>query len=596
MRIVTKQPATMATVGTEERSVQPTGGCTSPAPPISEGVNIKMEVLPIRETEIEKESMSTCLQERLSEQLEKDDLEDEDEDDYLNHEYANGGEDERYSPLSSHMEFGIISGDLIHSEDYKPYRDIEGNQILDVDCGANRALLYVNKLCQGSKGQSIFFDNRWHTPNEFQYISGRETAKDWKRSIRHRGKSLKILMSRGLLQTRPRLSDKRNGSNGCLQNFNNNSAEKIKTPRKLGMDTEPSQLNQIINHLHQTNGSHLLATREGPRKRNLPSEYKNGKRSRSVTPTEGDIYDEQQRCIFQAANSPEPQNIENARKSLNLGTNSPESPSNSTSGQSSPVSFVLNDPQSFTSYEKRDEAALGHKSRKQNSPQHFDMQGNGDKDREVNRSPHIILLSSQVNNPPFQKGASSLRPRFHSHQPGTRINGNTLMYGPQQLPGQGGDVSTRRTQSLLTPTSKTPSAVKMIELTRPDAVHNTPAFPNGRNNSAPNSSQTAGEISPSIRTPTNDTVFLPSDMSTWTVDDVAQFIQSLKGCEEYVQMFRDQAIDGEILPVLTEDHLLHNMCLKLGPALKIRLRVARRLGFTLDGQYCQLKPPYEETH
>ena len=60
------------------------------------------------------------------------------------------------------------------------------------------------------------------------------------------------------------------------------------------------------------------------------------------------------------------------------------------------------------------------------------------------------------------------------------------------------------------------------------------------------------------------------------------------------QVFRDQAIDGEILPVLTEDHLLQNMGLKLGPALKIRLRVARRLGFTLDGQYCQLKPPYEE--
>ena len=69
------------------------------------------------------------------------------------------------------------------------------------------------------------------------------------------------------------------------------------------------------------------------------------------------------------------------------------------------------------------------------------------------------------------------------------------------------------------------------------------AFPNGRNNSAPNSSQTAGEISPSIRTPTNDTVFLPSDMSLWTVDDVAQFIQSLKGCEEYVQVGVDDIVN-----------------------------------------------------
>ena len=55
-----------------------------------------------------------------------------------------------------------------------------------------------------------------------------------------------------LLQTRPRLSDKRNGSNGCLQNFNNNSAEKIKTPRKLGQVLTPSppQRKKSINCFH----------------------------------------------------------------------------------------------------------------------------------------------------------------------------------------------------------------------------------------------------------------------------------------------------------------------------------------------------------
>ena len=75
------------------------------------------------------------------------------------------------------------------------------------------------------------------------------------------------------------------------------------------LEAEPSQLNQIINQLHQTNGSHLLAARDIQRKRSLAPEFRNGKRSRSTSPTEGDIYDEQQRCIFQVANSPEPQNI-----------------------------------------------------------------------------------------------------------------------------------------------------------------------------------------------------------------------------------------------------------------------------------------------
>lgn len=41
------------------------------------------------------------------------------------------------------------------------------------------------------------------------------------------------------------------------------------------------------------------------------------------------------------------------------------------------------------------------------------------------------------------------------------------------------------------------------------------------------------------------------------------------------QVFREQAIDGETLPLLTEEHLLNNMGLKLGPALKIRSQVGK---------------------
>nr|XP_018669979.1 uncharacterized protein LOC100176298 isoform X2 [Ciona intestinalis] len=75
--------------------------------------------------------------------------------------------------------------------------------VIEVECGGNKGMLYVTKLCQGSKGQSILFNDEWLTPNEFQFISGRETAKDWKRSIRHCGKSLKTLMSKGILQVHP---------------------------------------------------------------------------------------------------------------------------------------------------------------------------------------------------------------------------------------------------------------------------------------------------------------------------------------------------------------------------------------------------------
>ncbi len=44
------------------------------------------------------------------------------------------------------------------TEDFQPIRDRDGNHVLEVDCGSNSGLLYINKLCQGSKGQSIYFN------------------------------------------------------------------------------------------------------------------------------------------------------------------------------------------------------------------------------------------------------------------------------------------------------------------------------------------------------------------------------------------------------------------------------------------------------
>ena len=74
---------------------------------------------------------------------------------------------------------------------------------LFVTCGPNKAVLYLERLDKGSKGASILFDNWWLTPNEFQKISGRGTAKDWKRSIKHHGRSLKLLMAKNMLFLNP---------------------------------------------------------------------------------------------------------------------------------------------------------------------------------------------------------------------------------------------------------------------------------------------------------------------------------------------------------------------------------------------------------
>ena len=75
----------------------------------------------------------------------------------------------------------------------------DGRTILQVECGMNKAVLHLDKLCQGSKGACVLFDDAWMTPNEFQTASGRELAKDWKRSIKHHDKSLKLLIIKDFL-------------------------------------------------------------------------------------------------------------------------------------------------------------------------------------------------------------------------------------------------------------------------------------------------------------------------------------------------------------------------------------------------------------
>ena len=86
-------------------------------------------------------------------------------------------------------------------------KDVSGEKCLEIDCGTNKAMLYLSKMCLGSKGACILFKGSWLTPNEFQFVSGRENAKDWKRSIRHNGSSLKLLLAKNLIkmsQTSPK--------------------------------------------------------------------------------------------------------------------------------------------------------------------------------------------------------------------------------------------------------------------------------------------------------------------------------------------------------------------------------------------------------
>ncbi|MEQ2199281.1 hypothetical protein XENOCAPTIV_001261 [Xenoophorus captivus] len=65
---------------------------------------------------------------------------------------------------------------------------------------------------------------------------------------------------------------------------------------------------------------------------------------------------------------------------------------------------------------------------------------------------------------------------------------------------------------------------------------------------------------PAFTASTPTTTFRPAP-SQWSVEEVTAFIQTLPG--------ELQEIDGQALLLLTEDHLMTSMNIKLGPALKI---------------------------
>ena len=79
---------------------------------------------------------------------------------------------------------------LMEADDYGEH--------MHVSCAENTAKFYLNRFARGSIGRCVLFEERWMTPNEFQAISGRQSSRDWKRSIRLRGRCLKEYITKGL--------------------------------------------------------------------------------------------------------------------------------------------------------------------------------------------------------------------------------------------------------------------------------------------------------------------------------------------------------------------------------------------------------------
>ncbi|XP_038965041.1 sterile alpha motif domain-containing protein 11 isoform X2 [Rattus norvegicus] len=651
--------------------------------------------------------------------------------------------------------FQYFSASAAAAPDFQPLID-NGEPCIEVECGDNRALLYVRKLCQGSKGPSIRHRGEWLTPNEFQFVSGRETAKDWKRSIRHKGKSLKTLMSKGILRVHPpicdcpgcrisspvnrgRLADKRtvtlppthalkkertpsfSASDGdsdgsgpaCGQQLSLKQEDdphfhimkrRVHTHWDVNIsfrETSCSQDNDLPTLISSVHRSRCLVMPEHPRH----CDFQRGNVEIGLGPG-GDLLGKRLSCpyITSDCSSEKKARSKAPQETLLLPElESTMAPEDHYHQLMSALSEAGPFEETQRLYHLGIPSHAGHR-RKQGLVQHREgtvpAATTSFSERELSQPPPLlppqnaphITMGSHLR-PPFfgmptalcqtpgysflpsaqaemlarqqellrkqslarlemsellrQKELGSvhrpqlLAPEVALHIPegpdelqrrGSMLvlkhgSAPLLALPPQGPPGPGPPIPakesarSRSQKGSLGAASAQPSEPKettraglwaqdVSEEPSKDSDGEDPEIAAARGGASTPSQVPAGgtraegkgllsgstlppplplgfpcgAVSPYFHTGTMGGLFTdeettgPEDINKWTVDDVCNFVGGLSGCGEYARVFREQGIDGETLPLLTEEHLLNTMGLKLGPALKIRAQVAKRLG------------------
>ncbi|XP_013969263.1 sterile alpha motif domain-containing protein 11 isoform X3 [Canis lupus familiaris] len=534
--------------------------------------------------------------------------------------------------------------------DFQPLLD-NGEPCIEVECGANRALLYVRKLCQGSKGPSIRHRGEWLTPNEFQFVSGRETAKDWKRSIRHKGKSLKTLMSKGILQVHPpicdcpgcrisspvnrgRLADKRTVAlptarvlkKELTPSFSASDGDSDGSGpacgRRPGLKQEDTPHVRIMKRRVHTHWDVNISFRETScsQDSDLPTLISSVHRSRHLVMPE-----HQSRCEFQRGGVEIGLGAAGDLLGKRLGRSphiSSDCPLEKKARSKSPQETLLL-PEFGPSMAPEDHyrrlvSALSEASTFEDPQRLY----------HLGLPSHDLLRVRQEVAAAAVRSPSALEVHLPSSTAGQRRKQGLAQHREGTVPAGTPSFSERELSQpppLLSPQNAPHIALgphlRPPFLGVPSALCQTPggdacpaagapaeakpgpagdvgraAASEGAGERAPPAAAGARSRPAPVRwrrgvaaarghAGTMGGLFMdgeeataPEDLSKWTVDDVCSFVGGLSGCGEYAPVFREQGIDGETLPLLTEEHLLTTMGLKLGPALKIRAQVAKRLG------------------
>ncbi|XP_041779652.1 probable serine/threonine-protein kinase nek3 [Anopheles merus] len=186
--------------------------------------------------------------------------------------------------------------------------------------------------------------------------------------------------------------------------------------------------------------------------------------------------------------------------------------------------------------------------------------------------PPSSALGSHHFSSPFGTGyLPGLLPNHHHLASFPSQSPSLATSGPLKSPSRAPEPTTLVSTFPLDLSATTPSGSKRIKLSPTPSRHQ-------ETSPAPSSTNSQPSADSLDLKSTRKCHARVEEISAWTVDNVCDFVASIDICAEYVQNFRDQSIDGAGLPLLTEEHLTNSLGMKLGPALKLRSMLAKKLG------------------
>ncbi|XP_074654906.1 uncharacterized protein LOC141908672 [Tubulanus polymorphus] len=436
-------------------------------------------------------------------------------------------------------------------QNIQPLTTNKGDILLEVNCGVNQGLMFVNRLCQGSKGECISYNNTWYTPNEFQFICGRENAKDWKRSINHNGKSLKYLMNKGILTPHPVTCN-------CQQSrsADNNQEENTMNLNLSITDTEIRLDEQAVSTRSET-----------------PSETIDIDTSSTASPPGGAVMD----------------------------SDDADKPDNSTTRDN--ITPLARDDTTLTSgqrteVEKKLDTKLRHLN-KQKKTRGIDLSSfNNSRYNEFLRYIKTLQIGLEQARPPggaVTEQSTSWSPVTSSWPADSKtetltgaISGATTgqrmieLTKPPNLhlpsrPSPSSSSSRSQTKRRLSAPHEeqiVDLSVKRERQADSTAVYNS--ISSSGISSIPSRKINKHTCINCLQLPwCSQTDVTNNDPLSWTTDDVFRFVSKVPGCEEYNEVFHDQMIDGFSLSLLNLDHLLDKLGMKLGPALTLKASISR---------------------